>query len=70
MEDENRDKVEGIEDHLVLKCFEYFLGEIPEFPPKRDIYFSIDLVQGVVLVFNNSYRTSTPKLNEMKMKLA
>jgi hypothetical protein len=62
MEDENRDKVEGIEDHLVLKCFEYFSGEIPEFPPKRDIYFSIYLVPGVSPMSKTLYRMGTPEI--------
>jgi hypothetical protein len=47
MEEETKDKVESIEDHLVLRDFEDVFGEIPGFPPKRDIDFSIDLVPGV-----------------------
>jgi hypothetical protein len=44
MEEVTRDKVERIEEHSFLKYFEGFLGEIPRFPPKRCIDFSIDLV--------------------------
>jgi hypothetical protein len=46
MEEETKDKVPSIEDHLVLKEYEDVFGEIPGFPPKRDIDFSIDLVPG------------------------
>jgi hypothetical protein len=56
MEDVAKDKVESIEYHLVLKYFEYVFGEILGFPPKRDIYFSIDLVPGAAPVSKTSYR--------------
>jgi hypothetical protein len=55
MEEVTRDKVERIEYHLVLKNFEYFFGEIPVFPPKKYIDFSIDLVLGVALVSKKPY---------------
>jgi hypothetical protein len=47
MEEEAKDKMPSVEDHPVLKYFEDVFGEIPGFPPKRDIDFSIDLVPGV-----------------------
>jgi hypothetical protein len=46
MEEETKDKMPSFEDHPVLKYFEDVFGEIPGFPPKRDIDFSIDLVPG------------------------
>ena len=46
-----------------------FLDEVPGLPPKRDIYFTIDLVLGVASVSKMPYRMSTPKLLELKMKL-
>jgi hypothetical protein len=36
--------------------------EIPGFPPKREIDFSIDLVPGASLVSKTPYRMSTPEL--------
>jgi hypothetical protein len=41
MEEETKDKVPSIEDHLVLKYYEDVFREIPRFPPKRDIDFSL-----------------------------
>jgi hypothetical protein len=46
MEDAAKDKVARFEDNLVLKDFEDVFREIPGFPPKRDIDFSIDLMLG------------------------
>ena len=50
MEEETKDKVESIEDHLVLRDFEDDFREIPGLPPNRDIDFSINLVPGVAPV--------------------
>ena len=47
MEEAAIDKVTSIKYHLVLRDFEDVFIEIPGFPPKRDIDFSIDLVPGV-----------------------
>jgi hypothetical protein len=44
MEEAIIDKVESIEEHLVVSDFEDVLGEIQGFPSKRDIDFSNDLV--------------------------
>jgi hypothetical protein len=59
MEEETKDKVASIEGHLVLKFFECVFGEIPIFPPKRDIDFSIDLVPGATPVSKKPYRMGT-----------
>jgi hypothetical protein len=69
MEEETKDKVERIEDHLVLKYFEYVFREIYGFPPKRDIDFSIDLVPGASPVFKTPYIMGTPELKALHMKL-
>ena len=55
MEDEAKDIMPSIEDHLVLRDFEYVLGDIPTLPPKRDIDFSIDLVPGATPVSKIPY---------------
>jgi hypothetical protein len=62
MEEATKDKVASIEYHPVLKYFEDVFGEIPGFPPKRDIDFSIYLVPGVSSVSKTPYRMGTPEL--------
>jgi hypothetical protein len=69
MEEETKDKVASIEDHLVLRDFEDVFGEILGFPPKRDIDFSIDLVPGVSLVSKTPYKMGTLELKELQMQL-
>jgi hypothetical protein len=54
---------------LVLQEFEDVFQEIPELPPRRDIYFSIDLVPGAALVSKTPYRMSTLELKELQMQL-
>jgi hypothetical protein len=53
----------------VLKEFKDVFKEIPGFPPKRDIDFSINMMPGATPVSKNPYRMSTPKLKELQMKL-
>jgi hypothetical protein len=53
----------------VLQEFEYVFQEIPGFPPKREIDFSIDLVLGVSPVSKTPHRMTTPKLKELQMQL-
>jgi hypothetical protein len=60
MEEETKDKVASIEEHPVLKDFEHIFWEIPRFPPKRDIDFSIDLVSGASSVSKTPYKMGTP----------
>jgi hypothetical protein len=64
-----RDKVTSIEDHLVLKYFEDVFGEILGFPPKRDIFFSIDLVPRATPMYKTPYIMGIPKLNELQIHL-
>ena len=46
-----------------------FPNEIPGLPPKRDIYFTIDIVPRVERVSKTPYRMSTLELLELKMQL-
>jgi hypothetical protein len=47
MEEETKDKVVSIEDHPVFMDLKDDFREIPGFPPKTNIDFSINLVPGV-----------------------
>ena len=59
-----------LEDNQVLQEFkDVFLDEIPGLPPKRDIYFTIELVPGVALVSKTPYRMSTIEMLELNMQL-
>jgi hypothetical protein len=48
--------VESREDHLELRYFEDVFEEIPGFPPKRSINFSIVLVSGFAPISKIPYR--------------
>lgn len=48
---------------------DFFLEEIPRLPPSWDIYFTINLVPGVVPVSRAPHCMSTLELLELKMKL-
>jgi hypothetical protein len=54
---------------LSLQEFEDVFQEIPEFPPKRDIDFSIDLVLGDTPISKTPYIMSRPELKELQMQL-
>jgi hypothetical protein len=69
MEETPKDKMPNIEDYAVLKEFEDVFKEIPGFPPKRDIDFSINLMPGAAPVSKTPYRMSTPELKELQMQL-
>ena len=59
-----------LEDYPVLQEFrDVFLDEITGLPPKRDIYFTIELVPGAVPVSKTPYKVSTPEMLELKMQL-
>ena len=62
MEEADKNEVASIEDHLVLKYFEDVFEEIPRFPLKRDIDFSIELVPKSSLVSKTPYRMGTLEL--------
>jgi hypothetical protein len=57
--------VEINEDHLNLRYFEDVFREIPGFPPKRDIDFSIDLVPRATPVSKEPYKMGTLELKEL-----
>jgi hypothetical protein len=65
--EETKDKVPSIEVYAVLKEFEYVFKEILGFPPRRDIYFSINLMPGEAPISKTPYRMSTPELKELQM---
>jgi hypothetical protein len=50
-----------------LQEFEDVFQEIPGFPPKRKINFSIDLAPEVSRVSKTPYKMSTPELKELQM---
>jgi hypothetical protein len=69
MEETPKDNVSNIEYYVVLKDFEDVFKEIPGLPPKRDIYFFINLIPGEAPISKTPYRMSTPELKEFQMKL-
>jgi hypothetical protein len=69
MEEEPKDTVPNIEDHVVLKYFEDVFKDITGLPPKRYIDFYINLMSGVVPISKNPYIMSTLELKELQMHL-
>eukprot|EP00253_Pinus_taeda_P009466 PITA_09466 len=56
--------------YLVLQQFKYvFRSDIIEFPPDREVYFSIELVLGGATTSNAPYMMRTPKLVDLKLQL-
>ena len=45
------------------------MDEILELPPRREIDFSIDILQGSSLISKEPYRMSLPELVELKIQL-
>ena len=66
MEETDNTKGPSLEDFSVLQEFEDVFQEIPGFPPRREIDFSIDLVSGAAPVSKTPYRMSTLELNNYK----
>jgi hypothetical protein len=66
---EEREKTKGpsLEEYFVLQEFEDIFQEIPWFPPKREIYLSIDLVPRAAPVSKIPYIMSTQELQEIQM---
>jgi hypothetical protein len=69
VEEPEKTKGPSLEYFSVLQEFEYVFQEIPGFPPKREIDFSIDLVPGASPVSKTPYIMSTPELKELQMQL-
>ena len=54
----------------ILREFQdVFPNEIPGFPPKRNLDFTIDLMLGLTPVSQAPYRMSIPELVELRMQL-
>ena len=57
-----------IEDNPILQDFrDVFLKEIPRLPPKRDMDFTIELVQGAIPNSKDPYGMNILELNELKL---
>jgi hypothetical protein len=69
MEEEPKDRVPYLEGQAFLKEFEDVFKEIPRLPPKRDIYFSINLMPRAAPMSKTPYIMSTPELKELQMQL-
>jgi len=54
---------------VVDEYADVFLDEIPELPPSRDIYFSIDVIPGAGLVSAAPYRIARAELAELKKQI-
>ena len=64
------EKEHKIKDSPVLMEFkDAFPKEILGLLPKRDLYFSIELVSGEVLVSKDPYWMSRPEVVKLKLKL-
>ena len=60
-------RMEGF--HVLQEFRNFFLDEILGLPPKRDIYFTIEIVPGAAPVSKTPYRISTPEMLELTMQL-
>jgi hypothetical protein len=59
-----------LEDFVVLHEFrDMFVDEIPEFFPRREIDFSIDILLDSAPISKVYYRMSLPELIELKIQL-
>ena len=57
------------EFHVLQEFMDVFPNEIPGFPPKRGIDFTIELVPGEAPVSRAPYRMSTLEMLELKMQM-
>jgi hypothetical protein len=69
VEEESKDEVSTILDHVVLNEFEDVFQEVPRLPPKRDIDFFVNLFPGATLVSKAPYIMSTTELKELQLQL-
>jgi hypothetical protein len=65
LEEEIVDTVPSVEDFAVLREFEYIFREILGFPPKGDIYFSINMIPREMPISKTPYRITTPKMKKL-----
>ena len=65
----NRDKLK-LEDIPILREYlDVFSEEISGLPPKRELYFTIELVPSAMPSSKSSYRMNILQLNELKSQL-
>jgi hypothetical protein len=69
VEELDNTKGPSLEYFSVLHEFEDVFQEVPGFPPRREIDFSIDLVPRATLVSKTPYRMRTLELKELQMQL-
>jgi hypothetical protein len=62
MEDPMKNKEPSIQDYPLLKEYEDVFWEFPGFPPKRDIDFFIDLMDGASPMSKTPYRINPLEL--------
>ena len=62
MEETKNTKGPSLEDLSVLQEFEDVFQEVIRLPPRREIYFSIDLVPGATPMSKTPYKMITPEL--------
>ena len=68
IEEEAGNETLKLEYYNVLQEFrDVFLDDIPGLPPKRDIYFTIELVPRQTPMSKAPYRMSTPKMLELNL---
>jgi hypothetical protein len=68
--DSLEEKKPSLEYHAILREYrDVFPEEVPGLPPRRDIYFSIELALGAMPVSRTPYRMSTLELVELKIQL-
>ena len=60
----------SLKDLTILHVFrDVFVDEIPELPPTREIYFSINILPGSSPISKAPYGMSLPKLTKLKIHL-
>ena len=70
IQDCNKETQHKIYDIPILQYIRYvFPGDVPGLPPKRDLYFFINLVPRAVRVSKAPYRMSAPELVELRIQL-
>ena len=68
IQDVEAEREQKIKDFLVLMDFkDVFTKAIPRLPPKRDLYFSIELTPRSILASKSPYCMSAPELVEHKL---
>ena len=71
MDEKDKHNELKIEDIPILKYFKLiFTEEVPRIPPKREIDFMIDLIQGAVPASKYPYQMNIKELNEVKSQLS